>query len=62
ANPRLTTVAQPIEAMGERAARMLLEAIRTGRIPDTEVFPVELVVRESTGEGAAISAAPTGSG
>lgn len=49
ANPRLTTVAQPIEEMGQRAARMLLEAIRTGRIPDTEVFPVELMVRESTG-------------
>lgn len=48
ANPRLTTVAQPIEAMGERAARMLLEAIRTGRIPDTEVFPVDLMIREST--------------
>ncbi len=52
ANPRLTTVAQPIEAMGERAARMLLEAIRTGHVPDTEVFPVELVIRESTGTGA----------
>lgn len=48
ANPRLTTVAQPIEAMGERAARMLLQAIRTGRVPETEVFPVELMVREST--------------
>lgn len=51
ANPQLTTVAQPIEQMGERAARMLLEAIRTGRIPDTEVFPVELMVRESTALG-----------
>lgn len=61
ANPRLTTVAQPIEAMGERAARMLLEAIRTGHVPDTEVFPVKLVIRESTGEGAVVAATQTGS-
>lgn len=48
ANPALTTVALPTEQMGERAARMLLEAISTGTIPDAEVLPVELVVREST--------------
>lgn len=55
ANPQLTTVAQPIEAMGERAARMLLDAIRTARIPDTEVFPVRLMVRESSGAAGAPS-------
>jgi LacI family transcriptional regulator len=49
ANPQLTTVAQPIDQMGEQAASMLLETIRTGQIPDTEMFPVELMVRESTG-------------
>lgn len=55
ANPQLTTVAQPIEAMGQRAARMLLDGIRTGRIPETEVFPVELMVRESTAGGRPLS-------
>jgi LacI family transcriptional regulator len=48
ANPQLTTVAQPIEEMGARAARMLLDAIGTGHVPDTVVFPVTLRVREST--------------
>lgn len=51
ANPELTTVAQPIEEMGRRASRMLFDAILTGRVPDTEVLAVRLMVRESTGVG-----------
>jgi len=48
AHPRLTTVAQPTEAMGARAAMMLLEAIETGTMPRSETMAVELVVRESS--------------
>jgi LacI family transcriptional regulator, galactose operon repressor len=48
AHPRLTTVAQPTEAMGARAATMLLEAIESGTLPRSETMAVELIVREST--------------
>jgi DNA-binding LacI/PurR family transcriptional regulator len=48
ANPRLTTVAQPVEAMGATAAAMLVDAIETGERSPSVTFPVELVVREST--------------
>jgi DNA-binding LacI/PurR family transcriptional regulator len=48
ANPRLTTVAQPVEAMGATAAAMLVDAIETGQRTPSVTFPVELVVREST--------------
>lgn len=49
ANPRLTTVAQPAEALGARAATMLFDAIGSGEMPASAVLPVELIVRESSG-------------
>ena len=47
--PRLTSVEVPLEAIGERAAVMLLECIENGRT-DTEsvVLPANLVLRDST--------------
>ena len=48
-NPRLTTVAQPSSEMGQLAVRMLVSAIDEGTIPASEVLPVRLRVRESTG-------------
>lgn len=48
ANPRLTTVAQPVEEMGARAAAMLIEAIETGERQPSVTLPVELIVRESS--------------
>lgn len=46
--PPLTTVRQPLEEIGRRAARSLLDLLH-GRAPPTDDMPeVELVVREST--------------
>ncbi len=46
--PPLTTVRQPLEAIGRRAARSLLDLLN-GRVPPTDDLPeVEFVVREST--------------
>ena len=53
ANPRLTTVAQPSVEIGQRAAAMLLAAIRTRRMPPSIQLPVRLIVRESTTNRAA---------
>lgn len=48
--PRLTTVHQPIEAMGREMARLVMRRIDDGAdSPSQVVFPTELVVRESTG-------------
>ena len=48
-SPPLTTVHVPTEAMGKRAAELILEAIRTGSVDQqTVLLPVSLVVREST--------------
>ena len=49
-NPRLTTVRQPLEKMGEIAARTLLQRIEGHEdwIPEIVIEP-ELVVRDSTG-------------
>lgn len=49
-NPPLTTVRQPLERMGETAARFLLERLEDHRPwkPEIVIEP-ELVVRESTG-------------
>jgi len=47
----LTTVRQPLEASGLRAAEILLGAIEGGQKPQSfnDTLPLELVVRESTG-------------
>lgn len=51
--PRLTTVVQPIEAMGESAVRCLLERLSGGKAPTERmearhvVLPARLLIRES---------------
>jgi len=51
-DPPLTTVRQPVTAMGAAAVRALLEEVGGGHAPHTEfVFAPELVVRGSTGSG-----------
>ena len=47
-NPRLTTVATPTVEMGRLAARTLIGAIATGKMPPPRVLPVELVIRDSS--------------
>ncbi|GMM95072.1 LacI family DNA-binding transcriptional regulator [Microbacterium sp. MTN4-12] len=46
--PSLTTLRQDAEGMATCAALMLLEMITVGGEPRVEVFPVELVARDST--------------
>lgn len=48
-HPPLTTIRHPIEALGELAAKRLLDAVREEKssLP-SEILPVELVVRGST--------------
>ena len=47
--PPITTVAQPLEQMGQQAADMLVEQINNSdHVPVQRVLPVELVIREST--------------
>ena len=49
-DPPLSTIRQPIEAMGRAALTLLLTQIDTGPAPDRELlFEPELVVRSSTG-------------
>lgn len=48
-HPPLTTIRQPLEEMGRRAAQMLLEIIENPeRVAEKIELPTELVVREST--------------
>jgi LacI family transcriptional regulator len=48
-HPPLTTIRQPLEEMGRRAARMLLEIIENPELPAGRIeLPTDLVVREST--------------
>jgi len=47
-NPRLTTVVQPAEKLGEAAGEMLCEAIKSGNAPPDVIYPVELAIRESS--------------
>jgi LacI family transcriptional regulator len=48
-HPPLTTIRQPLEEMGRRAARMLLQIIENPEQPVEKIeLPTELVVREST--------------
>ncbi len=48
--PRLTSMAQPVNKLGERAAR-LLDSVISGDVstPEQVIFATELVVRESCG-------------
>ena len=45
---RLTTVRQPRQQLGQRAAEMLIDCMQNGGQPQQIVLPVELIVREST--------------
>ncbi len=47
--PPLTTVRQPIETQGARAAELLLARLRGVAAPRAAPEPLELVIRESTG-------------
>lgn len=50
--PRLTSVAQPVTEVGDRAARLLQSVIDgEATTPEHVVFPTELIVRESCGAG-----------
>jgi len=55
--PSLTTVRQPLFAMGQRGAQILLERIANREAPYSAeiVMAPELVVRESTGPAIAAS-------
>lgn len=47
--PRLTTVQQPLNQMGQRAMELLLARVEdNAQPPSTETFPIELVIRQST--------------
>lgn len=49
--PRLTTVRQPLEQMGERAAKLLIDRVRhPGGSAAHEIVPYEIVERESVAE------------
>jgi LacI family transcriptional regulator len=54
--PSLTTVRQPLHAMGELAATTLLKKMAHERQPDTLHVDPELMVRESTGPAPAAAA------
>jgi LacI family transcriptional regulator len=61
ATPPLTSVRQPIGEMAANAVRLLVEQIR-GQGPVTSVrLPARLVIRESSGGGAALASAKGGS-
>jgi DNA-binding LacI/PurR family transcriptional regulator len=48
ADPPLTVVSQPTDAMGKKAAELLLGRIRGEKAAKTVVFEPSLVVRRST--------------
>ncbi|MFI7545091.1 LacI family DNA-binding transcriptional regulator [Actinoplanes sp. NPDC049599] len=45
-DPKLTTIHQPVEALGREAARMLVDLLDGGR-PEPFILPTNMVVRES---------------
>ncbi|HEY0258681.1 MAG TPA: LacI family DNA-binding transcriptional regulator [Lacisediminihabitans sp.] len=47
--PPLTTMAQPLQDMGARALRMLIELLDGHEVPGHVQLPAELVIRSSTG-------------
>ncbi|MEG0355888.1 MAG: LacI family DNA-binding transcriptional regulator [Lachnospiraceae bacterium] len=46
--PEITTIAQPISEMGTEAVQMLLKYLDGKEIQKQTIFPVELIVRETT--------------
>jgi LacI family transcriptional regulator len=56
ATPALTTVEQPMQAMGEQAVRMLLELLAGGTPQPRAVLDTRLVVRHSTASPATAAA------
>lgn len=56
--PEITTVAQPIAAMGRAAVRVLTEYIAGEAINCRNIFPVELIKRETTLEEALRDSVP----
>lgn len=46
--PRLTTIRQPLQAMGAAAASLLLKKLAGGKVPEVSKIEPELVLREST--------------
>jgi LacI family transcriptional regulator len=47
--PGLTTVSQPIREMGRAACRKLFETMGGSTKPEVMEYPMELIIRESTG-------------
>ena len=48
-SPKLTTMRQPLQKMGESATQMLLDLLNNpDRIPESIIFPTELILRETT--------------
>jgi DNA-binding LacI/PurR family transcriptional regulator len=48
-DPALTTVAQPVNEIGQRAAQLLLSHVANPEFqPETVVLPTRLIVRNST--------------
>jgi DNA-binding LacI/PurR family transcriptional regulator len=57
--PPLTTVRQPIEAMGQAVVRLLVREVAGDTVPADELlFEPELVVRGSTGPAPVAAPAP----
>lgn len=55
-NPRLTTIKQPVNEVGDRAVRLLRDVVDgVATRPESVVYPTELVVRESCGASAGAS-------
>ena len=48
-DPPLTTVAQPMREIGERAVRLVLDILEGGRTPESITLPHRLVLRATTG-------------
>jgi len=47
-DPPLTTVAIPMQELGQHAMKLLLTGLETGLSPFVETIPLDFVVREST--------------
>ena len=52
--PRLTTIRQPLQQMGNVAASLLLKKITGSKVPETTKVEPELVIRESTAQARAL--------